>query len=93
MSPSGQGQDDLKVWSSQTACPPLQSPGFVPLGPGFVSLMSLVEFWVSAVVSVLMLLPGMQARACGNAGVAHVDSIAGITAELSCTSSHQDLDG
>lgn len=33
--------------------------------------MSLAEFWVSAVVPVLMLLPGMQGRACGNAGVAH----------------------
>lgn len=48
------------------ACPPLQCPGFVPSGPGLLSPVSLAEFWVSAVVSVLTLLPGMRTRACGN---------------------------
>lgn len=45
--------------------------------------MSLAEVWVSAVISVLTLLPGMRASARGNPGVAHVGAIAGITAELS----------
>lgn len=54
-----------------------------------MSSVSLAELWVSMVVSVLTRLSGMQVRASGNARVAHV--IAGITAELSHPSSHQDL--
>lgn len=68
------------------AHPPLQSPGFVPSASRLLSHVSLAEFWVS----VLMLLPGMQARACSDASVASADSVAGIAAELSRTSSHQD---
>lgn len=67
------------------AHPPLQSPGFVPSAPRLLSHMSLAEFWVS----VLMLLPGTWARACGDASVASADSAAGMAVELSCTSSHQ----
>lgn len=45
VSPSAWGQDYLVIWSSQTVCPPLQSPRFVPLGPELVSPLSLAEIW------------------------------------------------
>ena len=83
----------MKVRSSQKAHSPLQSSSFIPSGPRLVSPMSLAEFWISVVVSVLMLLPGAQARSCGSASVAPVDSVAGIAAQLSCTGPHWDLAG